>query len=88
MWFSPHENVARDAEVQFYLAPRGVRAGAADFFGRCPGDHFFVKKRVGAQVRVMAVHRGARSRPKLSLILPVSLPNGPVQLSFPLPGAT
>ena len=49
MWFSPHENIVRDAEMQFDLVPTGRWASAA-----CAGDHFFVKKTVGARVCVMA----------------------------------
>ena len=64
MWFSSHETHAREADMQFYLPARvAVHKPPANIWG-CPGEAFFVKKRVGARALLSAAHGDARSRPK------------------------
>ena len=66
MWLSPHENLARGAEVLFYLAARGSAPLPPNSIWGCPGDRFFVKNRASAHVRVTTAHGGAQSHTKSS----------------------
>ena len=52
------------AGMQFSLGPRVAAPPPLTFTWGGPGDRFFKKIRLGASVRVLAAHRGARSHPK------------------------
>ena len=68
MWFSPHENHAREAQVLFYLVPKARSAYAADFHLGVPGGGLFREKsRVGAPRRVTVAPGDVQSRPKSPL---------------------
>ena len=58
--------------MQFYLVARGAPPMPLTPTWGCPGKRFFVKKRVGAHVCVMAAHSGVRSHQKSPLRRPRS----------------
>ena len=67
MWFSPHENHARDPQLLFYLAATARPAPAADLHLRVPGRRLFREK---ASWCAPARDGGARWRPKSPEVAP------------------
>mgnify|MGYP003709362509 CR=1 FL=1 len=86
MWFSPHENHAREAHVLFYLVATTSPPMPQTSIWGSPGEAFFVKKRVGAQRRVTVAPGGVRSRPK-SPRDAQGRQSGAQKLTFRRPGA-